>query len=129
MTEIVKPICSPALTVALSAVLVALRSGQFTVIDTGPDELLFALESASAETPAVFSMPGQVSALVVPVRVTCFSSPGCIVPKWQVSTADATAQSPASAPLGASQATLAGRVSVSVTLVESPLPPAVTVMS
>ena len=54
-----------------------------------PDELLFALESASAETLAVFSMPGQVSELVVPVRVTCFSSPGCIVPKWQVSTPDA----------------------------------------
>src|SRR6058998_3299762 len=61
VTVTVKPICSPALTEAASAVLEIVTSGQFTVIVWGPLE---GEPSFVLVTEAVFVTDGQVAAVV-----------------------------------------------------------------
>ena len=103
-------------------------SGQSTVICTGPAELLLESTSTSDETVAVLSIDGHAPVPAVPVRVTCFSAPGAMGPKLQLSTPLVIEQDPPSGPPGAFQATPVGSVSLTVTLLELPVPPAVTVM-
>src|SRR5437764_4721510 len=96
---------------------------QLTVIEAV--ELLFAvLASTAAETVAVLLMLGQSPAVVARLRVTVRVEPLVIVPKLQDRTPAVIEQEAAFAPPRV-QVPL-GRVSETVTLVESPVPPAVT---
>ena len=80
-------------------------------------------------TAADGEQPNALRASGVPVRVIEAVSPKAMVPKWQVRIPLATgSQAPASEPLTA-QSMPPGSSSVRVTPVESPLPPALTVMS
>src|SRR5438128_4650422 len=103
--------------------LVMCTAPQFTVIVA--DELLLPVfASAVAETVAVFGMLGQSPAVVARLRVTVRVEPFVIAPKLQDRTPAVIEQDPAFVPLRAQVP--AGRVSETVTLAESPVPPAVT---
>ena len=119
---------SPALIGSCLAVLTTETSGQSTAIWTGPAELLDESTSTSDETVAVLLIDGHAPVPAVPVRVTCFSAPGAMAPKLQWSTPLVIVQEPPSVPPGAFQATPLGSASLTVTLVELPVPPAATVM-
>jgi len=127
-----KPMGLPALTDIASAVLVRVRFGHCTV--TEAVELLLAeLVSTVALTCAVLLIPEAQSAAVVDaVRVMVLVVPAAIVPKLQVrvvppGTGEAGEQAAALGPPTV-QLRVAGpgSTSVSVTLVELPVPPAVT---
>src|SRR5688572_14802837 len=102
-------------------------SGQFTWIVIGPAELFALLVSVDDEIVAVLEIGPQVAALVAPVRVTTRVVPWVIVPKLQVMTPLAIEHCAAPEPLIA-QLMPAGRLSVSTTFCELPVPPAVTVI-
>jgi len=123
---------SPAVMGELAAVLLTDTSGQLTV--TEAVELLFVeLVSTVALTCAVLLIPEAQSAAVVDaVRVMVLVVPAAIVPKLQVrvvppGTGEAGKQAAALGPPTV-QLRVAGpgSTSVSVTLVELPVPPAVT---
>jgi hypothetical protein len=115
----------PAVTVAASAVLVRPMLPQFTV--TAAVELLFAvLASTAAETVAVLLMLGQSPATVVRLSVTVRVVPLATVPKLQLRVPAVIEQEPASVPPRVQVP--AGSVSLTVTDVESPVPPALTRM-
>ena len=111
------------MTVAASAVLVRPMLPQLTVIEA-VELLLAVLASTAAETVAVLLMLGQSWLVVGRLRVTVRVEPFVIVPKLHESTPAVIEQEPAFAP-PRFQVPL-GRVSETVTLVESPVPPAVT---
>jgi hypothetical protein len=101
-----------------------------TVIVTGPDVLLAGLASTAALTVAVLAIDGQLALLVVAVSVMVLVLPTVIVPKLQVSvvppeTGEAGEQEAALGPPTVQVRPL-GNVSVSTTLVELAVPPAVT---
>src|SRR5688572_27712459 len=115
----------PAVTVAASAVLVRPMLPQFTV--TAAVELLFVvLASTAAETVAVLLMLGQSPATVVRLSVTVRVLPLVSVPKLQLRVPAVIEQEPASVPPRVQVP--AGSVSLTVTDVESPVPPALTRM-
>src|SRR5512143_2155785 len=98
---------------------------QFTVTEA-VDELLPVFVSPVALTVAVLVMDGQSCEVVVRVSVTLLLVSCAIVPKLQVSTPAVIEQLAASVP--PSVHVPAGSVSETVTLVELPVPPAVTVI-
>src|SRR5687767_4346130 len=115
----------PAVTVAASAVLVRPMLPQFTV--TAAVELLFVvLASTAAETVAVLLMLGQSPATVVRLSLTVRMLPLVSVPKLQLRVPVVIEQEPASAPPRVQVPAVS--VSLTVTLVEAPGPPALTRM-
>jgi hypothetical protein len=88
--------------------------------------LLPVLVSPVALTVAVFAIDGQSPPSVARLSVTTFEEPEAIVPKLQDSVPAAMPHCAASAPL--SVHVPAGSVSETVTLLDGPVPPAVTVI-
>ena len=124
---ITKPIGWPAATVPLSAVLARLIAPQFTVW-FAELVLLSRLASTAALSRAVFARPSGQSAVVdVVLNVIVRVEPFVMVPKSQLRRPGVIAQEPASAP-PTDHVWPAARASVSRTCVESPVPPAVTVI-
>jgi hypothetical protein len=126
VTVTTKPIVPPAATEAASAVLtIASLLAQFTTTDAVA--LLSAeLLSPAAVTVAVLPIAGQSPALVVRLSVTVLLVPEAIVPKLQLSAPAPIVHSPALAP--PSVQVPAGSVSLTATLLEGPVPPALTVI-
>jgi hypothetical protein len=98
---------------------------QFTVM-VAEALLLFVLVSPVAETVAVLLIDGQSPPVVARLSVTVRVEPLVIVPKLQLSTPAAMEHCAAFAP--PSVQVPAGSVSLTVTLLELPVPPAVTVI-
>src|SRR5439155_1105043 len=122
---------------AALAVLTTPTLGHCTAMVTAPELLSAATVSLVEATLAVLlmSVPQSLAVLVVVVKVmvrVLLGGIGLTVPKLQVSrvppaTGEAGVQLPASGPPTVQLCPL-GKVSVSTTLVESPVPLAVTVM-
>ncbi len=126
LTVTTNPIGLPAATEAASAVLVITRSlAQLTM--TEALALLSAeLVSPVAVTVAVFVIAGQSRAVAVRLTVTVLLVPEAIVPKVHPSVPEAIAHSSAFAP--PSVHVPAGSVSLTVTLLDGPVPPALTMI-
>ena len=107
-------------------------SGQLTVIDCAPELLLLELVSLSEVTLAVLEIPeAQLELLVVPVRVIVFVVPWFMLPKLQVTRVPPAMPEPVGEHEAPSvpptvQVSPLGKVSVSTTLFEVPVPPAET---
>src|SRR6185369_1700105 len=121
---------SPASTVAASAVLVTVRSGQLTVISTAPEELLAVLASLEAAVVAVLLTVPQVSEVVGELICTVLLPVAITVPKLQLSVPPAIEHAAASAPplMVQLRPPLEGSRSVRVTSCPSPGPALLTVM-
>jgi hypothetical protein len=123
----------PAVILGVVVVFTTATSGlHATAIGIGPDLSLLGSPSFSALTTAVFASAGQWLAAALPVRVMVLLSPAAIVPILQVSvappaTGDAGVHADASGPVTV-QVVPVGNASVSLTPVDSAVPPAVTVM-
>src|SRR4026209_72462 len=118
---------SPASTVAASAVLVTVRSGQLTVITTAPEELLAVLASLVALALAVF-VTGPQFAEVVGDEICTVTLPGASVPMLQVKVPAAIEQLPPAVPPSTVQLKPAGSVSVRTTPLAVPGPALFTVI-
>src|SRR4029453_11261508 len=101
-------------------------AGGLLVVVVADALFFFALVSPVALTVAVFAIDGQSPPVVARLRVTTFEVPEAIVPKAHCSAPAAILQLPASAP--PSVHVPEGSVSERVTLLEDPVPPAVTVI-
>src|SRR6185503_4441493 len=126
-TVIVNPMLSVELTVAASAVLVTVRSGQLTVITTGPEELFEVLASLVAETLAVF-VTGPQFAEVVGDEICTVTLPGARVPMLQVKVPAVIEQLPPAVPPSTVQLKPPGRRSLSTTPLAVPGPALLTVI-
>jgi len=114
----------PAATEAASAVFtIASELAQFTTTDAEA-MLSAALLSPDAVTVALFLIAGQSAAVAVRLSVTVLVVPEAIVAKVQLSVPVAIPHSAALAP--PSVHVPAGSESLTATLVEGPVPPAVT---
>src|SRR6185503_20202048 len=120
-TVIVNPMLSVELTVAASAVLVTDRSGQLTVISTGPEELLAVLASLVAEALAVL-LTGPQFAEVVGDEMCTVTLPGASVPMLQISVPAAIEQLPPAVPPSTDQLKPPGSASVRTTALTSAVP-------
>src|SRR5437870_6223742 len=131
----VNPALAPATIGAVgSAVLSTLTSGHCTAMVAAVELLFRVLVSLLEATLAVLLMPlVQSAAVVVVVKVMVRVLVGASVPKVQVSVVPPARvlgkpQAAASAPPTVQVCPELGKTSVRVTLVELPVPPAVTTM-
>src|SRR6266542_608402 len=128
---ITNPIVLPAFTGLASATLVMEMEGQFTVMEASRESPPAFVEL----TEAVLVTCPQVSAVVGEVMWTCLLVPEAMVPKLHVSTWLPTEpvivhpESERPASMVQFSPSFLGRVSVTVTPVAEPVPPAVTVIT
>jgi len=125
LTVMVKVAVSPALTAELPDFTIETSGAQVTVM-VAEALLLLVFVSPVALTVAVFAIDGQSPPVVARLKVTTFDVPEAMEPKVQLRAPAAMLQLAASAP--PSVHVPAGSVSERVTLLEGPVPPAVTVI-
>src|SRR2546428_739093 len=120
---------APAATVGVGVVLLTDTSGHCTVMWIGPEELLLGLVSTSAVTVAVLSSPlAQSAAVVVVLTVTDLLVPAGMVPNEQLKMFPPVIFLNDTATPEIYTLSLHDALPICITLVELPLPPAVTVM-
>jgi hypothetical protein len=125
LTVMVKVAVPPALTAVLPDFTIETSGAQFTVM-VAEALLLFVFVSPVALTVTVFAIDGQSPPVVARLRVTTFDVPEAMLPKLQVRVPAAMLQLAALAPPRVHVPE--GSVSERVTLLEVPVPPAVTVI-